>query len=78
MRWCGWTVMTKRHLPCDDGLPEDSGTRGGRWSGTPTLRRGDSVYLVGLSRSLQATSRKSVVTNPCAAFPHITEQPIWK
>nr|KJB22750.1 hypothetical protein B456_004G064500 [Gossypium raimondii] len=34
----------------------------------PTLRRGDSVYLVGLSRSLQATSRKSVVTNPCAAL----------
>ncbi|KAK4564950.1 hypothetical protein RGQ29_006841 [Quercus rubra] len=34
----------------------------------PTLRRGDSVYLVGLSRSLQATSRKSIVTNPCAAL----------
>ncbi|XP_027334949.1 protease Do-like 7 isoform X8 [Abrus precatorius] len=34
----------------------------------PGLRRGDSVYLVGLSRSLQATSRKSVVTNPCAAL----------
>ncbi|MCL7033809.1 hypothetical protein MKW94_021017 [Papaver nudicaule] len=33
----------------------------------PALRRGDSVYLVGLSRSLQATSRKSTVTNPCAA-----------
>ncbi|CAI9110593.1 OLC1v1010647C1 [Oldenlandia corymbosa var. corymbosa] len=34
----------------------------------PTLRRGDSVCLVGLSRSLQATSRKSFVTNPCAAL----------
>ncbi|CAJ1865799.1 unnamed protein product [Sphenostylis stenocarpa] len=34
----------------------------------PALRRGDSVYLVGLSRSLQATSRKSVVTNPYAAL----------
>lgn len=34
----------------------------------PALRRGDSVYLVGLSRSLHATSRKSVVTNPCAAL----------
>ncbi|XP_059641994.1 protease Do-like 7 [Cornus florida] len=34
----------------------------------PTLRRGDPVYLVGLSRSLQATSRKSVVTNPYAAL----------
>ncbi|CAN0913740.1 Protease Do-like 7 [Linum grandiflorum] len=34
----------------------------------PPLRRGDSVYLVGLSRSLQATSRKSIVTNPCAAI----------
>ncbi|XP_009794004.1 protease Do-like 7 [Nicotiana sylvestris] len=33
----------------------------------PALRRGDSVYLVGLSRSLQATSRKSIVTNPSAA-----------
>ncbi|CAI0547541.1 unnamed protein product [Linum tenue] len=34
----------------------------------PALRRGDSVYLVGLSRSLQTTSRKSIVTNPCAAL----------
>jgi len=34
----------------------------------PALCRGDSVYLLGLSRSLQATSRKSVVTNPCAAL----------
>ncbi|XP_043703011.1 protease Do-like 7 isoform X2 [Telopea speciosissima] len=34
----------------------------------PALRRGDSVYLVGLSRSLQATSRKSIVTNPSAAL----------
>ncbi|VFQ70276.1 unnamed protein product [Cuscuta campestris] len=34
----------------------------------PLLHRGDSVSLVGLSRSLQATSRKSIVTNPCAAL----------
>ncbi|CAI9282703.1 unnamed protein product [Lactuca saligna] len=34
----------------------------------PGLHRGESVYLVGLSRSLQTTSRKSVVTNPCAAL----------
>lgn len=34
----------------------------------PALRRGESVYLVGLSRSLQATSRKSIVTNPSAAL----------
>ncbi|KAH7852635.1 hypothetical protein Vadar_027235 [Vaccinium darrowii] len=34
----------------------------------PPLRRGDAVYLVGLSRSLQATSRKSVVTNPHASL----------
>ncbi|KAF8405695.1 hypothetical protein HHK36_007772 [Tetracentron sinense] len=34
----------------------------------PALLRGDSVYLVGLSRSLQATSRKSIVTNPYAAL----------
>lgn len=34
----------------------------------PALRRGESVYLVGLSRNLQATYRKSVVTNPCAAL----------
>ncbi|KAI8534541.1 hypothetical protein RHMOL_Rhmol10G0098400 [Rhododendron molle] len=32
------------------------------------LCRGDAVYLVGLSRSLQATSRKSVVTNAHAAL----------
>ncbi|PKA48973.1 Protease Do-like 7 [Apostasia shenzhenica] len=34
----------------------------------PSVRRGESVYLVGLSRSLQTTSRKSIVTNPCAAL----------
>ncbi|KAI3451823.1 hypothetical protein Pfo_008488 [Paulownia fortunei] len=34
----------------------------------PALRRGDSVCLVGLSRSLQATSRKSFITNPSAAL----------
>ncbi|XP_024357766.1 protease Do-like 7 isoform X2 [Physcomitrium patens] len=34
----------------------------------PPLRRGDFVYLVGLSRSLQATSRKSTVTNPGEAL----------
>ncbi|KAI0491752.1 hypothetical protein KFK09_026012 [Dendrobium nobile] len=34
----------------------------------PALRRGESVHLVGLSRSLQITSRKSTVTNPCAAL----------
>lgn len=34
----------------------------------PALHRGESVNLVGLSRNLQATSRKSVVTNPCAAL----------
>lgn len=34
----------------------------------PTLHRGDAVYLIGLSRSLQATSRKSIVTNPGAAL----------
>lgn len=34
----------------------------------PPLRRGDFVYLVGLSRSLQATSRKSTVTNSTTAL----------
>ena len=34
----------------------------------PPLQRGDSVHLVGLSRSLQVTSRKSMVTNPGAAL----------
>lgn len=34
----------------------------------PCLRRGEVVHLVGLSRNLQATSRKSVVTNPYAAL----------
>ncbi|EFJ36348.1 hypothetical protein SELMODRAFT_165477 [Selaginella moellendorffii] len=32
------------------------------------LKRGDAVHLVGLSRSMQATSRKSVVTNPAASL----------
>ncbi|KAL9231290.1 hypothetical protein vseg_006535 [Gypsophila vaccaria] len=32
------------------------------------LRRGDAVYLVGLNKSLQATSRKSIVTNSGAAL----------
>ncbi|KAL8044748.1 hypothetical protein ABFX02_08G066000 [Erythranthe guttata] len=34
----------------------------------PALCRGDSVYLVGLSKSLQATSRKSFVTDPSAVL----------
>ncbi|KAG5528100.1 hypothetical protein RHGRI_028888 [Rhododendron griersonianum] len=34
----------------------------------PPLCRGDAVYLVGLSKSLQGTSRKSTVTNAHAAF----------
>ncbi|CAH9094627.1 unnamed protein product [Cuscuta epithymum] len=34
----------------------------------PLLRRGDSVSLVGLSTSMQAISRKSIVTNPYAAL----------
>ncbi|CAM6099321.1 unnamed protein product [Calypogeia fissa] len=34
----------------------------------PELHRGDAVHLIGLSRSLQATSRKSIVTNPGAAL----------
>uniref|UniRef100_A0A251TWW5 Putative PDZ domain, Peptidase S1, PA clan, PDZ-like domain protein n=1 Tax=Helianthus annuus TaxID=4232 RepID=A0A251TWW5_HELAN len=34
----------------------------------PALHRGESVYLVGLSKSLQAKSRKSVVTNPSATL----------
>ncbi|GFZ18894.1 DegP protease 7 [Actinidia rufa] len=34
----------------------------------PSLWCGDAFYLVGLSRSLQATSRKSVATNPLSAL----------
>ncbi|PWA99684.1 protease Do-like 7 [Artemisia annua] len=34
----------------------------------PAVGRGETVYLVGLSSSLRATSRKSVVTNPYAAL----------
>ncbi|RZC76926.1 hypothetical protein C5167_001104 [Papaver somniferum] len=34
----------------------------------PALRSGDSVFLVGLNKSLQATSRKSNVTNPSAVL----------
>jgi hypothetical protein len=34
----------------------------------PTVHRGETVYLVGLSSSLRPTSRKFVVTNPYAAL----------
>lgn len=34
----------------------------------PPLQRGDLVHLVGLSRSLRVTSRKSIVTNPGGAL----------
>ncbi|MCO5609330.1 hypothetical protein L7F22_063556 [Adiantum nelumboides] len=34
----------------------------------PPMHRGESVHLIGLSRSLQVTSRKSVVTDPGAAL----------
>ncbi|KAK9061958.1 hypothetical protein SSX86_019142 [Deinandra increscens subsp. villosa] len=34
----------------------------------PALQRGDPVYLVGLDRSLRATSIRSVVTNPSTAI----------
>ncbi|MCO5604086.1 hypothetical protein L7F22_058244 [Adiantum nelumboides] len=34
----------------------------------PPIHRGESVHLIGLSRSLQVTSRKSVVTDPGAAL----------
>ncbi|CAN4083135.1 unnamed protein product [Withania somnifera] len=49
------------------GAAASSAVRAAELLPDPALRRGDSVYLVGLSRSLQATSRKSVVTNPSAA-----------
>ncbi|XP_065849796.1 protease Do-like 7 isoform X2 [Euphorbia lathyris] len=54
--------------PLDLGPAGASTVRAAELLPEPTLRRGDSVYLVGLSRSLQATSRKSIVTNPCAAL----------
>ncbi|KAJ4974397.1 hypothetical protein NE237_007571 [Protea cynaroides] len=50
------------------GAAGSSAVRAAELLPEPALRRGDSVYLVGLSRSLQATSRKSIVTNPCAAL----------
>ncbi|GFP78830.1 protease Do-like 7 [Phtheirospermum japonicum] len=58
------------HEPRDERL-EENGTETEavlRDYEEPALRRGDSVCLVGLSRSLQATSRKSFVTNPSAAL----------
>ncbi|KAK9106146.1 hypothetical protein Scep_022990 [Stephania cephalantha] len=54
--------------PSNLGAVGASAVRAAELLPEPTLRRGDSVYLVGLSRSLQATSRKSTVTNPCAAL----------
>ncbi|OVA11903.1 PDZ domain [Macleaya cordata] len=53
--------------PSSLGAAGASAVRAAKLLPEPALRRGDSVYLVGLSRSLQATSRKSTVTNPCAA-----------
>ncbi|RWR94848.1 protease Do-like protein 7 isoform X1 [Cinnamomum micranthum f. kanehirae] len=50
------------------GVAGASAVRAAELLPEPALRRGDSVYLVGLSRSLQATSRKSIVTNPYAAL----------
>uniref|UniRef100_A0A2P2M3A6 Protein binding protein n=1 Tax=Rhizophora mucronata TaxID=61149 RepID=A0A2P2M3A6_RHIMU len=54
--------------PKDLGVVGASMVRAAELFPEPALRRGDSVYLIGLSRSLQATSRKSIVTNPCAAL----------
>ncbi|KAL5811752.1 hypothetical protein ACOSQ3_026702 [Xanthoceras sorbifolium] len=50
------------------GVAGASAVRAAELLPEPALRRGDSVHLIGLSRSLQATSRKSIVTNPCAAL----------
>ncbi|XP_057487743.1 protease Do-like 7 isoform X2 [Actinidia eriantha] len=54
--------------PCALGPVGASVVRAAELLPDPPLRRGDTVYLVGLSRSLQATSRKSVVTNPYTAL----------
>lgn len=44
----------------------------------PPLQRGDAVNLVGLSRSLQATSRKSIVTNLAALNVGLADCPRYR
>lgn len=44
----------------------------------PALCLGDSVYLVGLSKTLRAKSRKSVVTNPCGTINTSAERPRYR
>jgi len=50
--------------PAALGPSRDVAVRAASLLPEPALRKGDAVYLVGLNKSLQAASRKCIVTNP--------------
>ncbi|KAI3863696.1 hypothetical protein MKW98_031288 [Papaver atlanticum] len=54
--------------PSSLGVTGASAVRSAKVLSEPALLRGDSVFLVGLTKSLQAKSRKSNVVDPCAAL----------
>ncbi|KAI3868603.1 hypothetical protein MKX03_013113 [Papaver bracteatum] len=54
--------------PSSLGVAGASVVRPAKLLSEPALLRGDSVFLVGLTKSLQAKSRKSNVVDPCAAL----------
>ncbi|KAI3892686.1 hypothetical protein MKW92_051722 [Papaver armeniacum] len=56
--------------PSSLGVAGASAVRSAELLSEPALRRGDSVFLVGLTKSLRAKSRKSNVVDPCAALEH--------
>ncbi|KAI3968469.1 hypothetical protein MKX01_007779 [Papaver californicum] len=54
--------------PSSLGVAGASAVRSATLLSEPALLRGDSVFLVGLTKSLRAKSRKSNVVDPCAAL----------
>ncbi|KAI3838210.1 hypothetical protein MKX03_020558 [Papaver bracteatum] len=56
--------------PSSLGVAGASAVRSAKLLSEPALQRGDSVFLVGLTESLRAKSRKSNVVDPCAALQH--------
>ncbi|KAI3863697.1 hypothetical protein MKW98_031289 [Papaver atlanticum] len=56
--------------PSSLGVAGASAVRSAKLLSEPALQRGDSVFLVGLTNSLRAKSRKSNVVDPCAALQH--------
>ncbi|KAI3842382.1 hypothetical protein MKW92_037536 [Papaver armeniacum] len=54
--------------PSSLGVAGASAVRSAKLLSEPALLQGDSVFLVGLTESLRAKSRKSNVVDPCAAL----------